>query len=93
MVSLPAENGDDEDDGTCLRVEVRMADDDHLQPTQFLNLLDRVFIEICNEIPQEVAMWCLDEAGRLADSHLFSGQVHFPQMMLHSQDGERVDVP
>ena len=43
-----------------VRVEVRMAYNNHLQPSQLFNLLDCVLVEIRNAIPQDVAVRCLD---------------------------------
>lgn len=83
----------DSNGGEDIRVEVRMANDNQFQPTQLLDLLDCVFIEIRNEVPQDVAMCRLDEARRLANCNLFFDQFQFPTLMQHRGDTQEVDTP
>ena len=78
--------------GWHLRVEMRMADDNQFQSTRLLNFPYRVFVEIRNKVPQDVAMWRLDEAGRLTDSNLFFNQSHFTTLIQQRGDASWVDI-
>lgn len=56
--------------GNHSRIEVRMRNDNHLDASQLLNLLDGVLVKIRDQIPQNVALRCLYQACTLTDTEL-----------------------
>jgi hypothetical protein len=53
-----------------IRVEMRMRNDDHLDASELLYLLDCVFIDIRNQVPEHVTMRCTYQSRTLTDSKL-----------------------
>lgn len=58
-----------------LRVEVWMRNDNHLEAAQSLNPVNRFFVEICHQIPENISMRCLYQSCTLSDAKLCTGSV------------------